>query len=272
MTPIGDLLQRLRSPVREGRRSLLRDISDADDVTFVRLRGNIGDHLIWAGARQLLRSVRYNEVAAEHLGDATGELAVMAGCGGWCEPFHGLAPQTLVELERRFDRVVVLPSTFDVSFDLTADVLSRSRARIYARDAVSYNAIESLCDAALAPDCAFYFDFDPYKREGDGDLLAYRSDAESAIDWSARGGMPDTNVDISKTAQSLDEWLWTISGHERLWTDRAHVVIAGALLGKEVSFSRTTYHKVPAIAEYSLRGYRVSEAPPPERIHRDHPR
>jgi exopolysaccharide biosynthesis predicted pyruvyltransferase EpsI len=254
--------------VRAGRRSLLKDISSAEDITFVRLRGNIGDHLIWAGARQLLSSLRYREVAAEQLGAVGGELAVMAGSGGWCEPFHGLAPQTLVELERRFERVVVLPSTFDASFDLTSEVLSQSRARVYAREAVSFQAIESMCDAALAPDCAFYFDFRPYRRRGQGSLFAYRTDAESAVEWSARGGIPDSNSDISLSAQSLDEWLWTIGRHDKIWTDRAHVLIAGALLGKKVRYTSTIYHKVPAMARYSLSTYPVEpQIPHPQLPH-----
>jgi len=251
---------RSNAAVRQARRRLLNDISAATDVSFVRLRGNIGDHLIWAGARQLLRTVSYREVAANALGEASGQLAVMAGCGGWCEPFHGLAPDTLIELERRFERVIVLPSTFDTSFDLTREVLSSSKARIYAREQVSYEAIAPLCDAAIAHDCAFYFDYRPYMRRGEGTLHAFRTDAESAIDWESRGGIPESNIDISLACKTLDEWLWTIARHEEVWTDRAHVMIAGGMLGKKVRYHSTTYHKVPAIADYSLRHLAVTDA------------
>lgn len=251
-----------KTSIRASAVQLLKDIGEANDITFVRLRGNIGDHLIWAGARQLLRPMRYREVAAEDLGDAGGELAVMAGCGGWCEPFHGLAPDTLVELESRFERVVVLPSTFDADFPLTREVLTGSSARVYARERISYQGIAPLCNAGIAPDCAYFFDYRPYQRRGNGTLYAYRTDAESAVDWKSRGGFPSTNVDISSRCSTLDEWLWTIARHREIWTDRAHVMIAGAMLGKTVYYSSTIYHKVPAIAEYSLRRFPVLERLP----------
>lgn len=252
------LSARLR--IERCRRRLLDELADADDLTFVRLRGNLGDHLIWAGARQLLRDLPYQEVAAEHLGDARGHTAVMSGCGGWCEPFHGLAPQTLLELERRFERVVVLPSTFDPTFPMVREVLESSKAKIYARDRVSYELIAPLCDADLAYDCAFYFDYSPYRyRRAQGVLLAYRVDAESAIDWESLGGKPRQNRDISRSADDLDHWLWQIASHETVRTDRAHVAIAGGLMGRTVEYSSTTYHKVPAIAEYSLGAFDVRE-------------
>jgi hypothetical protein len=33
--------------------------------------------------------------------------------------------------------------------------------------------------------------------------------------------------------------------------------IAAALMGKDVTYRPTSYHKVPAIAEYSLKGFPV---------------
>lgn len=248
--------------IARDRRTILKLVSVANDVTFVRLRGNIGDHLIWAGARQMLRGVAYEEAAAEDLGTRRGDLALMAGSGGWCEPFHGLAPQTLQELGDRFRRVIVLPSTFDADYPLTRQVLLHTHAVVFARERVSYHGIRTLCHARLAHDCAFYFDYRPYLRSGSGRLLAYRTDAESAIDWASRGGLPVENNDISRTCKSLDEWLWTIARHEQIWTDRAHVMIAAAMLGKSVRFAPTLYHKVPAIAQYSLSTMRAQEAVP----------
>jgi exopolysaccharide biosynthesis predicted pyruvyltransferase EpsI len=50
----------------------------------------------------------------------------------------------------------------------------------------------------------------------------------------------------------MDHWLWTIARHDTVATDRAHVMIAAAMLGKRVEYHGTNYHKVTAIAEYSL--------------------
>ena len=40
-------------------------------------------------------------------------------------------------------------------------------------------------------------------------------------------------------------------------TDRAHVMIAAAMLGKPVEYAASNYHKLPAIAEWSLDAFPV---------------
>ena len=239
--------------VERSRRRLL-DILDGAEATFVRSHGNLGDDLIYAGTRKLLAGVSYTEVEAKKLKGARGHTALLSGGGAWSRPFHKHLPLVLPELEKRFERVVVMPSSFDVSVDSVREALERTKALIFARELESYRQIRDLCDAGIAHDCAFYFDFEPYRRRGEGRLIAYRTDRESA-----RGGeqLPRRNNDISKTCQSLDEWLWTISRHGTVETDRAHVMIAAAMLGKRVEYSATTYHKVPAIAEFSLKGFPV---------------
>lgn len=88
-------------------------------------------------------------------------------------------------------------------------------------------------------------------------LIAYRDDREAA-----RPHVPIANNDISVTCDSLDEFLWTIARHELIRTDRAHVTIAGAMLGKRVEYAASNYHKVPGIVSFSLDGldvHRVEE-------------
>jgi exopolysaccharide biosynthesis predicted pyruvyltransferase EpsI len=136
------------------------------------------------------------------------------------------------------------------------DALSRTKALIFAREQVSFEAIRSLCHADIAHDCAFFFDFRAYRRSrrhSHGLLRAYRTDREAP-----GSPVPDGNNDISVTCESLDHWLWTISRYETVQTDRAHVMIAAALLGKHVQYRASSYHKVPAIAEFALRGFPVS--------------
>ena len=62
--------------------------------------------------------------------------------------------------------MIVLPSSFDVSVEEVRQTLSRSKAKVFAREAVSYSQIRDLCDADLANNFALYFDYRPYRREG----------------------------------------------------------------------------------------------------------
>ena len=72
--------------VDESRDALLRAIGEPEDLTFIRLYGNIGDELIYAGTRQLLARRFYKEVSVRNLSGASGHTAVVAGGGCWCGP------------------------------------------------------------------------------------------------------------------------------------------------------------------------------------------
>jgi len=277
------------------RQKLLGVISGSPDITFIRTGGNIGDHLIHAGTRQLLAGIQYDEkrvrrrrkdraeearrpkgferllgspfskraggrkeVVIEGLDGIGGHTALVTGGGGWCRPFHGMWPAVLPLVEERFERVMVLPSSVDTSVGVVREVLARTKALVFARERESYRQLRELCKTDIAHDCAFFFDFEPYRSSGEGLLRAYRTDAES----TSGGQVPPDNDDISVSCDNLDEWLWRIARHEVVETDRAHVTIAAAMLGKKVRYRPTNYHKVPAIVEYALEGFPVERLTP----------
>lgn len=256
----------IRSSVNASRERILREIAASSDVTFIRGPGNIGDDLIHAGTRRLLAGIPYKEVVVRRRKDdgrklsgiaringVHGHTALVTGGGAWCRPFHGMWPSLLPLIEGRFERVIVLPSSADVSIDEVRETLARTKALVFARERETYRQLQGLCKTDIAHDCAFFFDFVPFRRRGDGLLTAYRTDAESA----SGGQTPPGNTDISRTCDNLDEWLWTIARHEVVETDRAHVMIAAAMLGKKVRYRPSNYHKVPAIAEFALGGFPV---------------
>lgn len=241
--------------VEASREKLLNAIGNPPDLVFVRGWGNLGDELIWAGTRQLLYGLKYREVGVRNLQNVTGHTALFTGGGGWSVPFHQI-PAFLAIVEEQFEHVIVLPTTFDTSLEITRTLLAKTKALVFARELVSYNQIKGLCNADIAHDTAFFFDFEKYKQDGSGVLNAFRTDGESI-----HPVLPEGNIDISTACSSLDEWLWTISKYAIIRTDRAHVMIAGALLGKKVEYLTSSYHKVPAIAEYGLKNYPVTRIP-----------
>ena len=239
----------------ESRARLLEAIGDAPDLTLVRGEGNLGDELILAGTWELLDNHVYREIGLEELGGASGGTALIIGGGAWCRPYHELMPRALAIAELRFERVVVLPSSFDPGDDEVRSALQRTRAIVFAREPESLRRITGLCDARLAHDCAFFF---PWQRvepamKPSGTLNAFRTDLEQAGDLRT----PPDNIDISVAAGDLDEWLGTIASHAHVRTDRAHVMIAAAMLGRSVEWAPTSTAKVPAIAESALRGLDV---------------
>jgi GT2 family glycosyltransferase len=244
--------QRHLAHVESSRQAIVDAIGNAPDLTFVRGVGNWGDELIFEGIRRLLRGRPYREIGIDDIARSRGHSAIIAGGGAFCRPYHETMPHVLAVADLRFERVIVLPTSFDVSVDCVKEALSKTRATVFAREELSYRAIRGFCDARLALDCAFFFDFSPYYSSGTGTLVAYRTDLESNGE-----PLPPGNEDVSLTCGSLDEWLRTIARHSRVRTDRAHVMIASALLGKDVEAAPSSYHKVAAIADYSLGGFPV---------------
>jgi len=244
--------------LEESRRKLLEAAGEGDDITFIRIHGNLGDELIYAGTRRLLSGCFYREISMRSLSGARGRTALVAGGGSWCEAYQVL-PDYLPEVEARFERVIVLPSSFDVRVDRVRDALRSTKALVFARERESFRQIQDLCRADLAHDCALFFDYAPYRRRGKGVLQAFRTDREGLP-----LPVPPGNEDISTSCESLDEWLWKIARCEEVHTDRAHVTIAAAMLGKRVHYRPSNYHKVPSIIEFSLGGFPVEPLPASE--------
>jgi GT2 family glycosyltransferase/exopolysaccharide biosynthesis predicted pyruvyltransferase EpsI len=245
--------------IESSRRLILDEIGDPRDLTLARGPGNRGDDLIWAGTRKLLAEHIYREIDLTALCRARGHTVVLKGGGAFCRRYREHMPRALAVACLRFERVILLPSSFDPSEDEVRDALARTRATVFARELESYRRIVSLCDARLAHDCAFFFDFEPYRSPGRGTLNAFREDGEEISGRS----LPADNDDISLTAENLDRWLGVIAEHELIRTDRAHVMIAAAMLGKRVEFGPCNYHKVDAIAQYALSDYPVTSLPAP---------
>ncbi|MGH2960079.1 MAG: polysaccharide pyruvyl transferase family protein [Solirubrobacterales bacterium] len=239
--------------IDESRRALLDAIGPAPEMTLIRPFGNFGDELIWAGTRELLSGHVYREIGIDQVASASGELAVISGGGAWSRRYNEMMPEALAVAELRFDRVIVLPSTFEVSEDRVRAALTRTNAIVFAREQESFEQIRGLCRARLAHDCAFFANYSAYDSPGEGELNAFRVDGERL----GLRAIPDDNVDISDEAESLDAWLRTIERHAVINTDRAHVMIAAAMMGKQVAYAPSSYFKVEAIAEFALRDYNV---------------
>jgi Polysaccharide pyruvyl transferase len=234
--------------LEESRHLLLDVVGKPTDLTVFRAWGNRGDDLIYAGMRSLLRNLPYREYDIRLLDRVPpGRLAIISGGGSWCRPFHAM-PAFLAAAESRFRRVIVFPSSFDTDEPVVRETLERTRALIFCRERRSYEEIRGMCEARLAHDTAFFFDFSPYTSQSHAGILhAFREDAEAA-----GAPIPKDNRDISDECESLDEWLWAISKHDVIRTDRAHVVIAAAMLGKQIEYRSSTYHKVQAIVDFCL--------------------
>ena len=65
----------IESEIEKSRRKILAAIAGALEITLIRTLDTIGDELTYAGARQLLRGLKYRETVADFLDRARGDLA-----------------------------------------------------------------------------------------------------------------------------------------------------------------------------------------------------
>ena len=227
---------------------------NCSDIYFITGCGNVGDYLIWHGTRTLLNSlnIKYKEISVSDVYKHHGELCLLCGGGAWCRTYNEYMPLHLPIVESNFNNVIVLPSSYEVGVDIVRNALLKSKALFLAREQESYRQIKDICNSKLMHDHAFYFDYSEYIKDGSGVLNAFRTDQESAT-----GIIPENNQDISSLSISLKEWLSIISNYETINTDRAHIMIAGAMMKKKVYYRSGNYHKVPEIAKFSLSEFTI---------------
>ena len=219
-------------------------------------RGNAGDGMIQAGLFALCKRLGLKLEVVDYPREQTGQHILLMGAGGFCKgTWHMVDPVRFYST--RFKHVTVLPATFEPSFAPVAKLLRElpPNVTIFCRERTSYDAALKLVprkeNIFLEHDLAFQIDVSPWKKEGKGEVNCFRTDNESRL-WR----VPKPNFDISNMGREYHHTLLLLdllANFETINTDRLHVTIAGALLGKKVRVFDNSYHKNRSMYEYSLR-------------------
>lgn len=240
----------------------LRQIVKDRPILFFVLAGNYGDSLIREGSERFfkhygfvysicnLRPVYRGKVSVAEVIASTGfRFPVAVFNGGGALNAHYRQGVRIAEIARQFDRSVILPST--IALDLREIDLPDSTT-IFVRDRFESQA--AVPDAQFCHDMAFFLgctDFGLPVGHGAGRL--FRRDKERAD--GTRRVWP--NLDISKRGNAMapvDGFLRKIASFQEVYTDRLHVGIAAALLGRETHLYSNDYFKIRAIYHSSIQG------------------
>lgn len=223
--------------------------------------GNWGDSLIREGAEDFLRSygfpylpVRFKDIlkrrtsvseAKRHLGHDD-PVMVYNGCGAFSQ--HYSMADKVCALAQNFSTNVFLPATFAIDMD-------RQRfpndTHFFVRD--RFESASKMPEAPFCHDMAFHLSpvaAAPVKKAG----YFLRTDAE-APDGQP---LPKDNLDLSRLGRAhtpIDGFLEHIGAFETIFTNRLHVGIGGALLGRRTEISANDYFKIRAIYQSSIEGY-----------------
>jgi len=244
--------------------SLLHFLAQQSDLFLLtNIPGNIGDHLIWAGTEDLLAAGRipYTSILLKDIQDIhlpRGTLLV-PGSGALTKSYHEWLPATVIEASRRFHKVILLPSSYDVTVPIVAECLSQQNVYAFARETRSYRAVKNTGRVALSFDCAVYYhEFDDVpallpKKKQDTVLLALREDKDSLLYSQNLAPNPAINEDISRVKTNLGGWLKTIRRHGTIVTDRLHVAIASVLFGKRLIYLDPRNFKISNYFSFTFR-------------------
>jgi exopolysaccharide biosynthesis predicted pyruvyltransferase EpsI len=235
-------------------------------VAYCANPGNAGDAIIAYSTFLLFEKIGIQPELITCTQQVENQVVFYSGGGNLVEGKYKDAYHFIKNNTAKNKEIIVLPHTVWGYDDM---LLSADNLIIICREKVSYEHLFSNGFPPerlfLAPDMAFLLprtEFDAYKKnERKGVANCFRVDAESlnGID------IPDNNIDISL---SWNGELWHrpefaknvthnlacyLSGFNEVRTDRLHIAILAALMGKQVHLYPNNYYKIKAVFEYSMR-------------------
>tara|TARA_R100000808_G_C2143183_1_gene150961 strand:- start:757 stop:1608 length:852 start_codon:yes stop_codon:yes gene_type:complete len=248
-------------------------------VKYVPNSGNAGDSFIGFATVQMFKELNLDYKICKHDEVFEGDSIIYGGGGSLIRKYSGSRNFLLKNHEK--NDIVVLPHSFHDCDDLLASL--SERVTLIAREKISYNYIKSkanyLSNCLLSHDMAFHIkDISRYRdRSCVGVCNSFRVDDELrdskdrvkvpegnkdiSIDFQRpmfmrNWGIPnDTNTQVEKNLSvATDNMFSYLSKFEKINTNRLHVGIAAALIGKEVNLYRGSYHKIVGIYEFSIAG------------------
>ena len=259
-------------------KAFLRKYQDRK-IKYIPNSGNAGDSFIGLATLQMLEELALDYEICKPTEIFKDETILYGGGGSLIRKYQGSKKFLLSNHEK--NTIVVLPHSFNDCDDLLTTL--SEKVILIAREKVSYNYIKSRIknpdNALISDDMAFHIkNIDKYKNTSCvGTCNAFRFDDELS-DSSDHVEVPEDNKDISIDFQrpmfmknwnladdtntqvkknlsiATDNVFSYLSKFKEVNTNRLHIGIAAALLGKAVNLYRGSYHKIAGVYDFSMRG------------------
>lgn len=231
----------------EALESVIRASADAGPLDWFINPGNWGDSLIREGTQQFLRRIGVNATPVAGVGHGNGNGLLFGGGGRCCRTFPTALPD-LVNAQRRYQRVIVLPS----SIELDVSPCDPDRVTFFVRERHS-SQIVARCGHCprVCPDLAFWVDVPPQPR-GHGTLYSLRRGPGRHSDAVGVRGSVDLSL-AGDHHSPLPPLLAALRPFARVVTDRLHIAIPSAMLGKRTICLEGDYFKLRGAYEAHLR-------------------
>ena len=250
-------------------------------IKYVPNQGNAGDSFIGLATLQVFDELGLDYEICKPTEIFENQIILYGGGGSLIRKYHRCRDFLLNNHKK--NNIVVLPHSFN-DIDPLLAVLSE-KVVLIARENISYDYIKSKSEypdnCLLSGDMAFYIkNIDRYKNTSCiGECNAFRfndelSDSDRHIEvpegnkdisvdfhrpmfmYSKNWHLPDDiNAQVKKNLSVATDNIFSyLSKFQIVNTNRLHVGIAAALLGKTVNLYRGSYHKIAGIYEFSMAG------------------
>jgi exopolysaccharide biosynthesis predicted pyruvyltransferase EpsI len=260
------------NPVKNNNENLLRGLRALDTFTYIPNNGNMGDILI---AKATFDFFENNKIKYRPFKGRPADNIVYGGGGIWNEYYKNSWIKFL-PFFCNAKKVVILPSSFYNCPELTK--ILDERFTVFCREKQSYDyltAAKTNAKIILDHDMVFYMSekallgtINIYDKKAllklSGDLnkvplaakfmrsdIEKNNDCESDMDLSSYLSN-DEFITPKEADFGAKVMLSVVDGVNAVITDRLHIAIAGALLGKQVYMLDNSYKKLSEVYKHSL--------------------
>lgn len=238
----------------------IKKLAKSKTIIYIPNPGNFGDGLIRYASKTFMQehSIQHIEI---NIGFRLGKLQLLqfllkpntffiyGGGGAWHQNCT-FGMRNCRFISKFTKHLLVLPSTYQLS-------TSGIRGTIYRRD--NTYSVAAAPNSFFCHDMAFYLsicketlNFPPACAPK---ALMLREDNESALN---KADIPENNLDLSARGNHMsngDYFLRQVSKYHEITTDRLHVCIAGALMGRNMNFIFNNYPKSKSIFKSSIQTF-----------------
>lgn len=257
-----------------------------ENVLFIPNGGNAGDALIYAATLQAFSRASIHVTVVDRTASFRDQTVFLGGGGNLIGLYRGMR-ESIDACRSEARRIVMLPHTIRSNADLLSSL--DDRTTIWCREVRSIehtHALNPTLDVRLGHDMAFHCDVDALLADPvcsvDGPAVLQAALDRHHVSLEHLASLPTvrfmrtdletlsfpvrTHLDVSRAfgsvgspeASTLMAWcfLKTISVAKRVQTDRLHVAIACALLGKDCELMDNSYNKNREVHAHSLRDFK----------------
>lgn len=218
--------------------------------------GNWGDALINQGCLQFLadNNINYTPISYWRINRLHEDMnpidfrmkdaVLLAGGGGaWCHNWK-FSRENVLKAAEIFDTVIVFPTTYELNG------VEKDNVIYFRRD--NQISEKSIPNSLFCHDMAFYIDLQFIKNES-GVTLGnfFRTDKERHENAAIVEGSIDLSA-MGNEKTPIQNFFHILGLHDQIRTDRMHVAIAAAMMGKRVELYNGNYSKIEDLYKASI--------------------